>query len=258
MLSPIPLPDSLLQNGHHHDQKGLIVKLFTEAKKIIRRATNPHLLSSITPIEKEFYELRESFSIDFDFSHLANIDSNQLLYLVSAFGSVQNYETFITLSSLRSDVDFQKYHRQAIYIAFKYRNINLITYFLKYLKIYEKDVDENLPSIMLVFAAEFGYVDIVREIMKNGKCDPAANNNMAIRWSAKRGHLDVVRYLMEDVDSKYGIDPAAQDNVAIRWSAEAGHLDVVKYLMGLDSKYGIDRSIGEAFLYPERSSQSGV
>ena len=28
--------------------------------------------------------------------------------------------------------------------------------------------------------------------------------------------------------------------------------------MGLDSKYGIDRSIGEAFLYPGRSSQSRV
>ena len=88
--------------------------------------------------------------------------------------------------------------------------------------------------------------------------DLAAQNNEAIRCSAKQGHLDIVKYLMEEVDSKYGINPAAQNNYAIRRSAEQEHLDVVKYLMGLDSKYGIDRSIGEAFLYPERSSQCRV
>ena len=96
-----------------------------------------------TSFEKEFYELRQSFSIDFDFSYLANVNSDQLLYLIAAFGSEENYEKFITLSSLRSNVNFQCYHCQAIYIAFKYRNINLITYFLKYMKIYEDGVEED-------------------------------------------------------------------------------------------------------------------
>ena len=242
MLSPAPLPLSLLRNGHHHNQKGFIVRLLPEAKKINRQATDPYdMIDDISSTEELFYELRESFSIDFDFSHLSNIDSNQLLYLVSAFGSVQNYETFITLSSLRLNVDFQTYHQQAIYIAFKYANINLITYFLKYIKIYEKDVDADLPSILLGFAAEFGLVSIVREIMKNFKCDPAFDNNYAIRWSAQAGHLDVVKYLMEEVDSKYGINPADCGNWAIRCSATNGHMDVVKYLMEeVDSKYEID------------------
>ena len=148
MLSPTPLPLSLLRNGHHHNQKGLIVKLLPEVKQLNQQATHPeNLINKIRPGEKEIYELRESFSIDFNFSQLANwrtvsgnFDSDQLLYLVAAFGSVQNYETFITLSSLRSSAlgNFQDYHHQAIYIALKYRNFKLISYFLKYMKIYEK------------------------------------------------------------------------------------------------------------------------
>ena len=79
MLSPIPLPLSLLRNDHHN-QKGFLVKFLPEAKKINQQATEP--------VEELFYELRGSFSIDFDFSHLVNIDSIHLLYLNSAFGSI--------------------------------------------------------------------------------------------------------------------------------------------------------------------------
>lgn len=103
------------------------MKFLPEAKKINQQGTEP--------VEELFYELRESFSINFDFSYLANIDSIHLLYLVSAFGFIQNYETFIMLSSLKSNVNVHKYHRQAIYIAFKCANFKLINYFLKYLKI---------------------------------------------------------------------------------------------------------------------------
>ena len=231
MLTPFP-------RNYLQKQKGFILKLLPEAKKINRKATD---LRQISSFEKTFYELRQSFSIDFDFSYLNKINSDQLLYLVAAFGSEENYQQFITLSSLRSNVDFQNYHRQAIYIAFKYRNINLIAYFIKYMKNYEKDVDESLFSVMLGFAAQFGYLLIVQDLVKNCKCDPAFGNNRAIRRSARGGHLDVVKYLMEEVDSKYGIDPAAQDNYAVRLSALEGHLHAVKYLVEeVESKNGID------------------
>ena len=250
MLIRLPLPlihKQSRNDDHHQNQKGFIVKLLPEAKKVHRR---PGRLSQF---EKQFYELRESFSIDFNFSYLGNIKSDCLLHFVVAFGTEENYEKFITLASLQADVDSQKYHRLAIYIAFKYRNTNLITYFLKYMKTYLKEaVDQNLLSTMLGFAAEFGYVHIVREITEDcNKCNPAFEENYAIKEAAKRGHLDVVKYLMS-LDSKYGIDPAARGNLAIRNAATEGHLDVVKYLMSLDSKYGIkpaafdNKAIGNA------------
>ena len=152
-------------------------------------------LARLSSEEKQFYELRESYSIDFNFSYLGNINSDCLLYFVAAFGTEENYEKFITLSSLQADVDSQRYHRLAIYIALKYRNMNLITYFLRYMKIYVKDdVDQNLLSTMLGFAAEFGYVHIVREIMEDcNKCNPAFEDNYAIKDAASKGHLHVVK-----------------------------------------------------------------
>ena len=166
-----------------------------------------------------------------------NIGSDELLYCISAFGSEEDYAKFI---SLQLNVDSEIYRHQAIHTAFKYSNIDLITYFLEYMKLYEEAVDDNLLSSMLGFAAEFGYLKIVREIMKNSKCDPTADDNYAIRNAVKIGHLDVVKYLMS-LDSKYGIDPAADDNDAILHAAEKGRLHVLKYLMEeVDSKYGID------------------
>ena len=162
-----------------------------------------------TTIETQFYNLRESHNIEFNFSYLSNIDSDKLLYFIAAFGSEQNYQQFIEdLPSVRSSVDCEDYHHRALYIAFKYGSIKLITYFLKSLKLYEDDLAGALR--LLGFAAEFGYVCIVRDIMKNYQCDPAFQNNYAIRWSASDGHLEVIKYLMS-LDSKYGMDPAAND-----------------------------------------------
>ena len=80
------------------------------------------------------------------------------------------------------------YHRQAIYIAFKYANINLINYFL--------NLKGQLHSMMLAFAAEFGHVNILRDIMKKKKykCDPAYEDNYAILNATSFGHLDVVKF----------------------------------------------------------------
>ena len=74
-------PRNYLQN-----HKGFILKLLPEAKKINRQATNP-TLKVLKIFEKAVYELRESFSIGFNFSYLNKINSDQLLYLVAAFGS---------------------------------------------------------------------------------------------------------------------------------------------------------------------------
>ena len=101
---------------------------------------------------------------------------------------------------------------------------------------------------MLDSAALYGYLKIIQILVQDFQCNRAAQDNYAIRYAAEYGHLDVVKYLMEGVDEKYGIDPASENNWTIQCAASNGHLDVVKYLMHLDSKYGIDQSIGREAL----------
>ena len=62
--------------------------------------------------------------------------------------------------------------------------------------------------------------------------EKGADNNYALRLSAKNGHLEVVKYLIEK-----GANVHADDDCALRWSAFFGHLEVEKYLL---EKIGVD------------------
>ena len=57
-----------------------------------------------------------------------------------------------------------------------------------------------------------------------------SQNNQALISSARKGHLEVVKYLVscgltvEDIRS--------ENNQAVRWASHYGHLEVVEYLEG--------------------------
>jgi len=71
------------------------------------------------------------------------------------------------------------------------------------------------------------YQDIIKTMIKyNGV---HTNNNYAIKWASKNGHLDLVKKLIE-----HGADIHADDDYAVRLASKNGHLCVVKKLI----KYG--------------------
>ena len=49
---------------------------------------------------------------------------------------------------------------------------------------------------------------------------------IALRWASKNGHLEVVKYLVENKANIH-----AQNDEALRLASENGHLEVVKYLV---------------------------
>ncbi len=76
----------------------------------------------------------------------------------------------------------------------------------------------------IVWAASYGYLEVVKYLHKNG-ADITAQDNDATVCAAEHGYLEVIKYLHEN-----GADITAQDNCAVRWAAESGYLEVVKYL----------------------------
>ena len=97
----------------------------------------------------------------------------------------------------------------------------------------------------LKWCARNGHLEVVKylkEAFGLDKSDAQANANHALRLSAENGHLEVVKYLKE----AFGLDKSdarAQDNYALRWCAENGHLEVVKYLK---EAFGLDKSDAQA------------
>ena len=61
------------------------------------------------------------------------------------------------------------------------------------------------PAKTLCYASLNGYLEVVRELLKDSRVDPSADNNYAIRWASRYGHSGVVRELLRD----RRVDPSA-------------------------------------------------
>ena len=85
--------------------------------------------------------------------------------------------------------------------------------------------DNNNEAIRV--AASCGYTDIVKLLLQDTRVNPGDENNRVIRWAANYGHTDTVKILLQD----NRVNPADQNNQAIRWAAHNGHTDTVKILL---------------------------
>ena len=97
----------------------------------------------------------------------------------------------------------------------------------QYLKPHSKEYIKpkiNINDITEV--SKYGLVDEVKKLIENG-IDPSDNNNYAIKWASKNGHLEIVKLLLQDKR----VDPSANNNYAIKWASKNGHTEVVKLLL---------------------------
>ncbi len=77
----------------------------------------------------------------------------------------------------------------------------------------------------LRLASEKGHLEVVRYLVEH-EADIHAWNDYALRLASHNGHLEVVKYLIEK-----GANINAFDDWALRLASQRGHLEVVKYLV---------------------------
>ena len=80
-----------------------------------------------------------------------------------------------------------------------------------------------LKRKLLYDACEQGLFDVVRYLAKN-KTD-TRHHDRALAWAAARGHLDIVKYLVEIC----GANIRSNNSRPLEWAAEDGCLGVIKY-----------------------------
>ncbi len=96
------------------------------------------------------------------------------------------------------------------------------------------DLNSHLDKVSkhLIVAAEKGYADIVRELLRIPGIDINAkyeDGTTALIWAAWKGRTEVVRELLQAP----GIDVNAKDEegtTALIWAASEGHTECVKQL----------------------------
>ncbi len=82
----------------------------------------------------------------------------------------------------------------------------------------------------LFWASKKGHLDIVRYLVefKPDGANIHALDDLALIWASQYGQIDIVRYLISA-----GANIHASSDGALRYSSINGHLDIVKYLVGL-------------------------
>lgn len=255
ILCQIPLPDDcrnyeiqpmLIPTESHCAVDGIQMSLMSQDRDL-------YLFHSNDPRERLFIQLRRSYFLQL--GTLSSPIKNPLLviFLLCAFGSLEDVEKNELLFKQRQErtnvcpyeydeYDFAGTTMKEAYvfvgIAIKYANFSVAQWFLTKLSIFEIERQATYMAIFEI-AAEYGYANVVKDLVRKSICRPAYGSNFAIRIAAERGHSRVVDYLLR-LDSSYGIDPAVFDNIVILKAAQYGHLNIVTALMDLPPRYRVD------------------
>ena len=185
--------------------------------------------------EQLYFDLRRSFSIKLNWSHLDN-DALIHMYVLAALGTVEDIQKY------REVIQKFVFRYMFLAISMKYANFSVVQYFLKNTEFFQMDIVVARTNIVQQ-AAEYGYIEIVRNFVEQHDIDPSKNDNYCLRKASTNGHLHVIKYLSEELDvKKYTIDPAALCHSSFYYAVERGHLDVIKYFIGLDGAYPNEES----------------
>jgi len=91
-------------------------------------------------------------------------------------------------------------------------------------------LDESCINLLknrsIGLAAEHGHVELIKYLVENNLGDPYKDNNWAIRIAIECGYVNIVKYLISK-----GCDPTDYKNSAIKWCFLRGHIKMFRYLI---------------------------
>ncbi|KAJ3287406.1 ATP-dependent Lon protease pim1 [Rhizoclosmatium sp. JEL0117] len=90
------------------------------------------------------------------------------------------------------------------------------------------DVNAGNPAAE---AAKFGFLDIFKILVEQGKCDLSNDDSLAFRIAAQNGNIAILEYIL-GLDGFGGSDPAALNNQALCYVCQTNQLDVARILVG--------------------------
>ena len=108
----------------------------------------------------------------------------------------------------------------------KYGCVRVVRYILNNGFDVNKKINFNYSSyVLLTYCSQYGYIEVVKLLLEKG-ANIHADDDYALRWSARNEHIEVVKLLLEK-----GANIHADNDYALRWSAKNGHIEVVKLLL---------------------------
>lgn len=121
-------------------------------------------------------------------------------------------------------------------------SLESVQYFL------DKKVDPNIASVKdstpLMFAASYGYLEILKTLLKNGAgvCINMRNDNgyTAIMFAAYWGYLEIIKELLAYPSIELNLQDKEYNKTALMCASKRGYSDIVRELL---KKQGIDPNL---------------
>ncbi|KAI8892337.1 hypothetical protein BC833DRAFT_612022 [Globomyces pollinis-pini] len=152
---------------------------------------------------------------------------------------------------LNKNVQFGKQLLDKLYQNKKLFN-NVATFKKVLLEDGRSDPSANDNSAIKI-ASDDGHTEIVKMLLNDERVDPSADDNYAIGSVPIFGHTEIVRMLLQDER----VDPSAYDNLAIRFASERGHTDIVRMLLK-DERVDPSADINSAVLYASERGHTEI
>lgn len=109
--------------------------------------------------------------------------------------------------------------------ATKLNHVGVVRFLLE-----DRRVDPSLNE-PLISASNHGFLEIVRELLADGRVHPSTFYNSAIIGASRNGHTEIVRELLADPRITGLSDLRGFGDLALTNACENGHLDVVRMLL---------------------------
>jgi ankyrin repeat protein len=116
------------------------------------------------------------------------------------------------------------WYNMDIIAVIKFNDLHGVKYVI-YLENKLGRVDHDYKSVGIIWASQWGHLEIVKHFVEIGG-DPRYRNSFALIYASSGGHLDTVKYLLS-----VGANIQAHGNLAIKEASHENHLEVVKYLV---------------------------
>lgn len=117
------------------------------------------------------------------------------------------------------------------------KNNDNIEKIIDLLKTIDLSINDNTP---IQIACDTGHIEAVKYLLQDPRVDPSAMDCYALILAAARGHSEIVSLLLQDER----IDPSIHENEALRRTVIFGHTETVNVLM---EHYKVNCAVHENF-----------
>ncbi|XP_042910939.1 alpha-latrocrustotoxin-Lt1a-like isoform X2 [Parasteatoda tepidariorum] len=157
-------------------------------------------------------------------------EGRPLLHTFAKIGNIEMVQYFLSRGADLRGLDFE---RKTFYdLAVENGHKNIVEYIFKNITISRPQLDEVSCK-----AIASGQLDIIKYLMEQNEisCDP-------LQTAASEGQLDIVKYLLEE--AAYHVNENRNGQTALCNAMKKGHYDVVRYLVSKRAEIDRDCSIG--------------